>query len=109
VKENTSGLHPVAFNVLVKPKEVEAKTAGGLLLAESTVEKEEFGRTEGTLIAISPGAFTENYFGWPEDATRPKVGDEVMFSKYRANEMTGRDGGKYWMMQDRDIAAVVSA
>lgn len=106
--DNTSGLHPVAYNVLVKPKEVETTTTGGIILADSTVEKEQFGRVEGTLIAISPGAFTENYHGWPDDGQRPAIGDEVLFSKYQANEMTGRDGGKYWMMRDRDIAAVVS-
>ena len=105
---NSSGIMPMEYNVLVQPKEVEEKTKGGLLLAPETLEKEEFGRINGTLVAVSAGAFTENYYGWPEDARKPQVGDHVFFSKYSATEIKGRDGATYWLMKDRDIAGVMA-
>jgi chaperonin GroES len=102
---NTSGIRPMEFNVLVKPIEVDRTTKGGLILADSTVEKEEFGRMEGTLVGVSPMAFS--FAEWPDDAPKPKVGDRVLFSRYQATELTGRDGGKYWMMKDKSIMGVM--
>ena len=103
---NDSGIHPMEFNVLVFPSEVEAKTKGGIILADETKEKEGFGRMEGTLVASSPVAFT--YADWPEGTQPPQVGQTVVFSKYQATEVTGRDGRKYWLMKDKSIAAILS-
>ena len=104
---NESGINPVEYNVLVLPSEVETQTKGGLLLADSTVEKEQFGRMEGTLTAVSPMAFT--FLDWPahEEDKKPKVGDTVMFSKYAASEITGKDGKTYWVMKDKSIVGVM--
>lgn len=102
---NDSGIHPMEYNVLVLPQEVENKTKGGLYLADETVEKDSFSRMEGDLVAVSPLAF--NFDDWPEGARVPQVGDRVLFSKYNATEILGRDGMKYWIMKDRSIAAVV--
>lgn len=102
---NGSGITPTEYNVLVLPKEVETKTKGGIILADETLEKEKFGRMEGQLVAASPLAF--NYDEWPDGAEPPKVGDRVMFSKYNATEITGRDGKSYWLMKDRSIVGVM--
>jgi co-chaperonin GroES (HSP10) len=102
---NNSGIQPMEYNVLVLPKEVETKTKGGLILADQTVEKEKFGRMEGTLVAVSPLAF--NFDDWPSDARKPQVGDRVLFSKYNATEIMGRDGAHYWIMKDRSIAGIM--
>lgn len=105
---NDSGILPQRYNVLVLPVEVEAKTQGGIYLPPSKVEKDEFGRKEGILVAMSPMAFT--WPDWPEDAADklPKVGDRVIFGKYQADEITGRDGQKYWLMKDENIAGVMT-
>lgn len=105
---NQSGIRPMEYNVLVLPKEVEDKTAGGLFLPDEVKEKEEFGRMEGTLVAVSPMAFS--FDEWPAEleAQKPQVGQRVMFSKYQATEIMGRDGKKYWLMKDRSIAGVMS-
>ena len=102
---NNSGIRPMEYNVLVKPVDVEKATKGGLLLPESAIEKEEFGRMEGVLVAASPMAF--KFEDWPDDVPGPMIGDRVVFSRYQATELTGRDGGKYWMMKDRSIAGVM--
>lgn len=105
---NGSGIRPMEYNVLVLPKEVEEKTKGGVFLPEQAKEKEEFGRMEGLLVAVSPMAFS--FDEWPPDqeGQKPQVGDRVMFSKYQATEITGKDGKKYWLMKDRSIAGVMS-
>lgn len=103
---NTSGIHPKEYKVLVRPKELEAKTKGGLILADETLEKEGFARQEGILVAISPLAFQD--MDYPEGEA-PKIGDRVMFAKYNADTVKGNDGGDYWMMNDRAIMATVEA
>lgn len=104
---NQSGIRPQEFNVLVKPDAVETKTKGGIIIPESKLERDEFARTEGTLVAISPIAFS--FDDWPEEIAdqKPKVGDRVIFSRYQAQELTGRDGCKYWIMKDKSIVAVL--
>lgn len=102
---NTSGINPVEFKILVLPQEVEKKTKGGLILADTTVEKNEFGRMEGILVAASPMAF--KFEDWPEGARSPQVGDRVMFSRYNADSVQGRDGAIYWIMNDKSVMAVM--
>lgn len=102
---NTSGIWPVEFKVLVLPKEVEKKTKGGLILSDATVEKNEFGRMEGVLVAASPMAF--KFEDWPDGARSPQVGDRVMFSRYNADSVQGRDGATYWIMNDKSVMAVM--
>ena len=103
---NTSGIQPQEYNVLVLPTAVETKTKGGIILADETIEKEQFGRMEGTLVAVSPLAFS--FADWPDVSMQPQVGQKVLFSKYQATEITGRDGAKYWIMKDKSIAGVMT-
>ena len=98
----------MGYNVLVEPREVEAKTSGGLYLPDQTKERDEFARMDGVLVAASPMAFT--FEGdWPDgrEEEKPKIGAHVIFSRYGGEEVTGKDGGKYWIMKDRNIAAVM--
>ena len=102
---NTSGIQPLEYKILVLPKEVEAKTAGGLLLPETKIEKDGFQRREGIIVAVSPMAFT--FPDWPEGAKKPAIGDRVMFARYQADEVVGRDGKTYWIMADRSVMATI--
>jgi co-chaperonin GroES (HSP10) len=103
---NKSGINPVGYNVLVKPEEVEKTTKGGIILPETKLEKDEFGRMEGQIVAVSPMAFT--FKDWPVSAPKPQVGQRVIFSRYAGSEVTGRDGAKYWLMKDESIAGVMT-
>lgn len=102
---NTSGIRPQHYHILVLPKEVETKTRGGLLLPETTTEKEGFQRREGIIVACSPMAFS--FPDWPEGEPKPKVGDRVMFARYQADEVTGKDGQTYWLMADKSVMAII--
>jgi co-chaperonin GroES (HSP10) len=103
---NGSGIMPMGFNVLVKPEDVEKTTKGGIILPDVKLEKDEFGRMEGILVATSPMAFS--YAEWPKDFPKPQPGDRVLFSRYAGNEVMGKDGGKYWLMKDESIVGVMN-
>lgn len=104
---NNSGIRPVQYMVIVKPDDVEKTTKGGIILPDTKVEKDEFQRMEGVLVAVSPMAFT--FKDWPAgmDDQKPRVGNRVTFARYNATEITGRDGGKYWLMKDESILGVM--
>lgn len=101
---NNSGIRPLEYNVLVSPREVTEKTAGGLYIPQDTREKEQYGQMEGVIVAMSPLAF--GYGKFP-DGYLPEVGSRVVFPRYQATEMKGRDGKNYWIMKDESIAGVM--
>ena len=102
---NDSGIAPVGHNVIVRPKPVEERTKGGVILPDEKQDRDGFARTEGTIVAISPLAF--RWQDWPEGATWPQVGSRVFFSRYQAETIKGADGEDYWIMKDESIAGVL--
>lgn len=101
---NTSGWMPVEYKIIVRPVEIAETTKGGIILPQSVKERDEFGRTEGVLVAKAPAAFS--YEDYPADAKKPEIGDHLMFSRYNASEFVGSDGAKYWVMNDKAVIAV---
>lgn len=97
---NTSGIEPVGFQVLVEPREVEKVTRGGVIMPDQVVEREGFARTEGIVVAKSGRAFV--------DRVDIPLGRRVMFDKYAATEVQGRDGKAYWLVKDEAIKAMVA-
>lgn len=95
------GIRPVEYKVLVKPKAVEEKTAGGIYLPDQIKEKEKFAKQEGVLVAVGAIAFTD-----PDWLDRPKVGDTVLFDKYAGCTVKGKDGEEYRLINDKEIGAV---
>lgn len=106
--ENPSGIEPIEYKVLVRPVEetgyVQLKSGFKLLKPDETKERDEHASMEGTITAISPLAFS--YEEWPKTAQKPSVGDTVIFARYSGITITGSDGGKYRIMNDKDIVAV---
>jgi chaperonin GroES len=101
-----SGIRPTEFKVLIKPKTVEEKTKGGIILPDEHKDREQFAQMEGELIAVSPLAFS--YADWTDDADKPKPGDRVLFAKFSGAKVTGMDGVEYRLTNDKDVAAVLS-
>ena len=100
--ENKSGLKPVEYKVLILPKKVEEKTAGGIFIPDSAKTKEEFQRSEGVIVAFGPIAFTD-----PNWLEHPQVGDSVLYDKYAGSLVTGKDGETYRLINDKEIGAVI--
>ncbi len=97
-----SNLTPMEYNVVIKPDDLESKTAGGIILMLN--ERDEWAVHEGVIDAVSVHAFT--YADWPEDARKPQVGDRVMFAKH-AGALVDRGGTKFRVVKDKDIIAVL--
>ena len=103
---NTSGISPTEFSVLIEPKAVETKTAGGILIPDETKERKGYAEMEGRIVASSPLAFT--YVTEAEwDGHKPKPGDKVLVAKYAGVRVKGRDGKEYALVKDKDICATI--
>jgi chaperonin GroES len=107
-KANTSGIFPTEYKVLIEPVEIAAKTKGGIILPEEHKDREQFAQMQGTLVAVSKLAFTYASNDEWAPADRPKVGDKVLYAKYAGAKVTGMDGKDYRIVNDKDIAAVLS-
>lgn len=101
----TCDLIPMEFNVVVELDPVEEKTAGGLILPQAKVDRDKLEAEEGTLVAVSPHAFS--YAEWPEGARQPQVGDRVLVARF-AGVLRERDGKSLKIVKDKDIIAVVA-
>ena len=71
-------IRPLQDRVVVKRKEEETKTAGGIVLPGSAAEKP----AQGAVLAVGPGRILDNGSIKPVDL---KVGDIVLFGKYASN------------------------
>lgn len=104
--DNTSGIVPTEFKVLILPKEVEEVTKGGIILAAQTTTAEKYATIEGTIVAISHLAFTyatEDEWG----GKKPRAGQRVIFAKYAGVRHKAKDGKEYLLVNDKDIVATV--
>lgn len=98
---NNSGIVPLEFKVLILPKAVETTTESGIILAHSSVEREQAATVEGTVVAMSPYAFDE----FP--LAKPDLGDAVLIAKYGGQVHKGKDGLEYRLLNDKDILATL--
>ena len=109
LKELDPGITALGFKILVLPKEIEEKTAGGIYIAkhsEGNIHREEEAGSEGLLVSMGPMAGNER---WAEGQVKP--GDVVCFARYAGKhaEFTGDDGRTYRLMNDEDVLGVRQA
>ena len=90
---------PLHDRVVVKRIDAEEKTAGGIIIPDSAKEKP----TEGEVIAVGPGARSEDGKIHPLDV---KVGDRVLFGKWSGTEVK-IDGEDLLIMKESDIMGVL--
>jgi len=108
VEENPSGIEPIEYKVLVRPKQedgyVQLKSGFKLLKPDETKERDQHATMEGMIVRMSPLAF--GYEQWPAGSRKPEVGDAVVFARYSGLNITGKDGVEYRLMNDKDVVAV---
>ncbi|CCI85244.1 co-chaperone GroES [Lactobacillus pasteurii] len=92
-------LQPIGDRVIVKVKDEEEKTVGGIVLASNAKEKP----TEGEVVAVGEGAFATNGEKLPMTV---KVGDTVLYDKYSGTNVKYEDQ-KYLVLHEKDILAIV--
>lgn len=105
-RKNESGIYPTEYKVVVLPDKAEEKTKGGVFIPDESKERQQYASIEGTLIAISPHAFT--YEDWKDsEDLKPKAGDKVLFAKFAGIVRKGKDGNEYRIINDKDVVAVL--
>lgn len=93
-------IRPLYDRVVVRRKEEEKATAGGILLPGSAKEKPN----QGEIIAIGDGKVLDS------GELRPlavKVGDTVVFGQYAGSNTIEVDGEELIIMGESEIFAVV--
>lgn len=102
------GIGPLEFKCLIKQDDIEdtdpdlkRAKAAGILLAQETKSREQMAGVRATLLAAGGNAFED----W--NGLKPKPGDRIYTAKYSGIEVVGEDGGKYRLVNDKDILAVI--
>ena len=96
-------LEAVAFRVVLKVKEVEEKSKGGIVLAiDKKLERSAF--TEGTIVDIGEDAWSA--FKTKSEFAGLKIGNRVFYAKYAGKWITDPDSGEeFLVVNDEDIVA----
>jgi len=92
-------IKPLADRVIVKAKEAEEKTKGGIILPDTAKEKP----IEGSVVAVGAGRVTED---GKLVSMSVKVGDIVLYGKYSGTEIK-IEGEEYLIMRESDIYGIV--
>lgn len=93
-------IRPLHDRVVVRRKEEQAKSAGGILLPGSAQEKPN----EGEVVAVGTGRVLDNGEVRPVDV---KVGDTIVFGKYAGSDTIEYKGEELIILSESDIKAVI--
>ena len=89
-------IRPLHDRVIIKRKEVESKSAGGIVLTGSAAEKS----TRGEVVAVGNGRILEN---GEVRALDVKVGDQVIFNEGYGVKTEKIDGEEVLILSEADI------
>jgi chaperonin GroES len=98
--EKLMSIRPLHDRVIIKRKEVESKSAGGIVLTGSAAEKS----TRGEVVAVGNGRILES---GEVRALDVKVGDQVIFSEGYGVKTEKIDGEEVLILSESDILAIV--
>ena len=104
-KEQTEKLpKPTGWRIIVLPFKMNDRTEGGVLMTESTLERQQVGSQCGLVLAIGPQCYkdTERY----PDGPWCKVNDWVVFARYAGSRIQ-IEGGEIRLLNDDEILATV--
>lgn len=92
-------IRPLHDRVVIRRKEEEKKTAGGIYIPDNATEKPML----GVVVAVGSGKPLDN---GDVRALGVKVGDTVLFGKYAGNEVK-LHGEELVVMREDDIIGVI--
>ena len=92
-------LRPLHDRVIVRRKEEERTSPGGIVIPDTATEKP----IRGEIIAAGNGKLLENGDVRPLDV---KIGDHILFGKYSGTEVKV-EGEELLVMREDDIMAVI--
>lgn len=89
-------IKPTGHYLLIKPREVEEVTEGGIILTNETVERDTAGAEYGKVLAIGEDAWADKTTKWAE------IGDTVYYTKY-AGKVIFDKGERLLLMADINV------
>jgi len=105
-KEEPKLPKPTGWRLLVLPFKMKEKTKGGLMLAETTLEKQQVASQVGLVMAMGPDCYKdkERY----SDGPWCKVNDWIMFARYAGSRIK-IDGGEMHLLNDDEVLATIDS
>lgn len=95
-------LKPTQDFILIKRKEKEKKTNSGIILTNTQTDKYDV--LEGTVIKTGPGRKTPD--GKNIIPVEAKEGDKILYKQYAGHHLV-IDDVDYWLINDRDVIAII--
>ena len=95
-----ASIKPLHDRVVVERVEAEEKTASGIILAASAVEKPDM----GVVKAVGDGKVLDS---GTKIAMNVKVGDKIIFGKY-SGQTVKLDGKELLIMREDDILGIIA-
>ena len=102
-KESTKLPKPTGWRILVLPFKMKEKTKGGIIMSETTIERQQVGSQCGLVISMGDQCYDKERY--PEGPWCKK-GQWVVFARY-AGSRIHIDGGEVRLLNDDEILATI--
>ena len=105
-KEEPKLPKPTGWRLLVLPFKMKEKTKGGLVLAETTLERQQVASQVGLVMAMGPQCYKdeERYPNGPWC----KEKDWIMFARYAGSRIK-IEGGEMRLLNDDEVLATIDS
>jgi len=103
-KEKTKLPKPTGWRIIVLPFKMDEKTKGGIIMNETTLEKQQVASQCGNVLAMGPQCYTDKE-RYPEGPWC-KVGDWVIFARYAGSRIQ-IEGGEIRLLNEDEILATI--
>ena len=97
---------PTGWRMIVLPFKMKEKTKGGLVLAETTLERQQVASQVGLVLAMGPQCYKDKE-RYPEGPWC-KVNDWIMFARYAGSRIK-IDGGEMRLLNDDEVLATIDS
>ena len=103
-KEKAKLPEPTGWRLIVLPFKMDEKTKGGIIMNESTLEKQQVASQCGNVLAMGPQCYKDKE-RYPEGPWC-KVGDWVIFARYAGSRIQ-IEGGEIRLLNEDEILATI--
>ena len=97
---------PTGWSLLVLPFKMKEKTKGGIVLAETTLERQQVASQVGLVMAMGPQCYKDKE-RYPEGPWC-KEKDWVMYARYAGSRIK-IDGGEMRLLNDDEVLATIDS
>ena len=98
--------HQTGWRLLVLPFKMKETTKGGIVLAETTLERQQVASQVGLVMAMGPQCYQDKE-RYPEGSWC-KTNDWVMFARYAGSRIK-IDGGEMRLLNDDEVLATIDS